>query len=137
MRISDWSSDVCSSDLRLDPAGRGQVGAQASIAIGGIAIIVGRDEPAGAEVQREPPRHQAELAALAQRLLYVARDIGLDQLHRVDPIGGDRRAGVRAIAPAVDQFRDRTSAVSGTSVSVRVALGGRRLFKTTNNPHTY
>src|SRR3546814_1000486 len=29
MRISDWSSDVCSSDLRPAPAGRGQVQAKA------------------------------------------------------------------------------------------------------------
>src|SRR3546814_17685539 len=75
MRISDWSSDVCSADLdEISGAGRAQPG---------------------------------ELFG-----------------------SGDRRwrRGAVAIALAVGT-KDRKSVVSGKGVSVRVALGGRRLIK--------
>src|SRR3546814_19820720 len=84
MRISDWSSDVCSSDLAERPAGqRGGVGPRAV------------DRP-----QDRPP------ARAPQRL----------------PLGDrhGRHAGARG---------DRKSVVQGKSVSVRVALGGRRIIK--------
>src|SRR3546814_10997780 len=93
MRISDWSSDVCSSDLRgghfadLVPATPGR----------DLGSLVAGGEPAhGGGHRRDRPG-----------------DAAADQ---------DRR-------PGADQQRDRTSVVSGKSVSVRVEHGGRRIIK--------
>src|SRR3546814_18271630 len=75
MRISDWSSDVCSSDLRAS------------------GLLEGR-------VARVPEGRRRGPADLHPGLA-----------------GGEPGA-------------DRKSVVSGTSVSVRVDLGGRRIIKT-------
>src|SRR3546814_15490024 len=90
MRISDWSSDVCSSDLKgVDAAVAEQVDAHLP----------------GLETRRDEQRvHHV----LKQRLgLGIAQD-------RLRHRGAHRQ--------------DRKSVVSGKSVSVRVALGGRRII---------
>src|SRR3546814_11023311 len=51
MRISDWSSDVCSSDLLASPAGAVAVsvaGAVAVVAGAGVAVVVAAGASAGA-----------------------------------------------------------------------------------------
>src|SRR3546814_17863055 len=86
MRISDWSSDVCSSDLCvLDEgfASRHRAGEHAALAVHQLGRRIGDD--IGAEFERTLER------------------------------GGDRK-----------------SVVKGTSVSVRVDLGGRRIIKKKN-----
>src|SRR3546814_18386216 len=101
MRISDWSSDVCSSDLCLNfehirppPAcGRGQ---------GWAATLQGAT----------PLRVASKLATLAAP---PARRGDVRSLSRRRP------------EPGPD--RDRKSVVEGKSVSVRVDLGGSRLIK--------
>src|SRR3546814_11675511 len=87
MRISDWSSDVCSSDLGRPGARRRHLGARA---------------PAGAAQLRRLGAAQGLQPAVQPRLAGVRE-------------GG--RPG------------DRKSVVKGTSVSVRVDLGGRRILK--------
>src|SRR3546814_11788907 len=98
MRISDWSSDVCSSDLH-------------------------RDRIAGAVVD---DNHR--LGARQHRELFLGgerTDATIDQrdLAEQAQVGhtGHRRNHAEA--------GDRKSVVSGKSVSVRVALGGRRIIK--------
>src|SRR3546814_14922687 len=86
MRIIDWSSDVCSSDLISPRDG-----------------LVGR----------------AEADLVGRRWEMAALDAMVERT-----IGG--RGGV------VNVVGDRKSVVSGTSVSVRVDLGGRRLLKKNN-----
>src|SRR3546814_12899464 len=111
MRISDWSSDVCSSDL-AGAAGRGAGGQQ--IIDGGL-----RDEgPAQGAVEC------AHGLGVAQRLDAVAA-----------PRTGERHPGADALrqVPAAllarnPQPGDRKSVVEGKSVSVRVDLGGRRII---------
>src|SRR3546814_13425333 len=101
MRISDWSSDVCSSDLPGDvDFGRG----------------LGEGEVAGAETHFE--------IALEER----AHELGQGALE----VG---EAGVLVDQQAFDlvEHRDRKSVVSGKSVSVRVALGGRSIIKKNTN----
>src|SRR3546814_20569400 len=101
MRISDWSSDMCSSDLlRPDDNFARETYLNASDQ---LAVI--RD---GWELtERVPLRHETE-----------------------------PRAVLSVLAPSLQIMtggyatRDRQSVVSGTSVCVRVALGGRRTFKT-------
>src|SRR3546814_16165110 len=86
MRISDWSSDVCSSDL--------------------IVII--------AFVTRE------QLAEHVDERVHYFVTLGV--------------AGMVLVALRPHLFViDRKSVVSGKSVSVRVALGGRRIIKTKHN----
>src|SRR3546814_19761928 len=56
MRISDWSSDVCSSDLLLAQGvgDQGQVDAQAQVAAeGGLAVVPPAEDAAGVVVQAE------------------------------------------------------------------------------------
>src|SRR3546814_6468494 len=90
MRISDWSSDVCSSDLRLgiddtvavadrDACGRG----------GGLHILLGfEDDRLGLLILAKP-----EITRMAQRAL--ARHLGIgdfgDEL-RLDPVRPDRKS---------------------------------------------
>src|SRR3546814_5488744 len=54
MRISDWSSDVCSSDLAQGVGDQGQVDAQARVAgEGGLAVVPPAEDAAGVVVQAE------------------------------------------------------------------------------------
>src|SRR3546814_15295227 len=92
MRISDWSSDVCSSDLTLRRL---------------PGLSVANDQGEG---------RYLTVRGVSPDLLNVTLN------------------GQTAAAPAPDsrQVKDRKSVVSGRSVSVRVDLGGRRLYK---QPH--
>src|SRR3546814_11835635 len=102
MRISDWSSDVCSSDL-----------------VEGEDGDHGADRDIFAAVAASDPVVEGSGAAL---------DLGERQR-------GERR--VAALPQAMQVFvvghaaEDRKSGVWGKSVSVRVALGGRRIVKKT------
>src|SRR3546814_20499887 len=99
MRISDWSSDVCSSDLVADAAVDDHVvEAEIDGAIGGDAAA----DPGIASTvpQADTPQEQQ-----------------------------DRRDGEDYRIPVVRLERDRKSVVEGKSVSDRVDLGGRRIIK--------
>src|SRR3546814_20270020 len=135
MRISDWSSDVCSSDLTG----------------GGTRRFAGgtlSHAPAAKQKPRRPAvRGRTCTIALALRRLFY---LGERTFFRKWP---GRRAGLPlganvprqrpsadassfisppgAVPPASNLHRgsDRKSVVSGKSVSVRVDLGGRRSIK--------
>src|SRR3546814_16862994 len=96
MRISDWSSDVCSSDLlqMLD-------GARA------VLRPIGRDRPRSA--RSDPGQHGRRCS-------------GEHDLRSMAPAPGQR-------GEHGDRRGDRTSVVSGKSVSVRVDLCGRRTIQ--------
>src|SRR3546814_18663916 len=103
MRISDWSSDVCSSDL------------VAGFDVGGNLRV----DLVGAQERPVHDRHHAGGGA-------VHRAAGVQLL---EVAGGEpRRLGERARGGG-----DRKSVVSGKSVSVRVDLGGSRIIKKKNN----
>src|SRR3546814_19665482 len=103
MRISDWSSDVCSSDL---------------LAI--VAVVA--YQVFGRYVLNDTPTWAESLALVL--VLYVTmlgaavgvRDAGHIGLESV-------------LAMLLPQRQDRKSVVEGKSVSVRVDLGGRRIIK--------
>src|SRR3546814_12397365 len=101
MRISDWSSDVCSSDLArwgMETMGR---------------------------TRKAPPRdHQA-----VQRPLYAAPAVGRCQ--RRPARTGMRHWLCNAVPqrPAFALPTDRKSVVEGKRVSVRVDPGGSRIIK--------
>src|SRR3546814_13500909 len=103
MRISDWSSDVCSSDLRLAQTlfrVAAFLGPFRSKRVGGFDIL--REV---AFLPFEPlDRHGADAIALGD-------DVDRAQIPALDTVGGARK-----------------SVVEGTGVSVRVGLGGRRIL---------
>src|SRR3546814_12077855 len=108
MRISDWSSDVCSSDL-------------ASMSTEGPRVFLVAGEPSG-DALAAPL-----IAALRQEL-----GPGLE----IAGIGGERLAaeGLRSRFPMDDvtlmgmvEVLDGTSGVYGRSLSVRVDRGGSRI----------
>src|SRR3546814_11109033 len=112
MRISDWSSDVCSSDLRHGTQGHQpcllclrRLGGGGSRAENGAAVFR-RDRPAAAQAFHRPP---AELSRQHGRR-------------------AQRRRQCLA-APALRADADGKSVGKGKRVSVLVNLGGGRIIK--------
>src|SRR3546814_20680701 len=103
MRISDWSSDVCSSDLSPDERAL-YLAAALGPGVSGTAL-----------------RHGADL-------IQTNRRVGLafeSAVREADNLGAARRID----SPSGTARQDRKSGVTGKSVSVRVGLGGRRNIK--------
>src|SRR3546814_13175358 len=133
MRISDWSSDVCSSDLSPPRKGRRK---PLIIFVGAIgrAIIPPREGRPVAALQRalQPPRldeahERLQLVAFGLRLLPRERP-GRNCAADLPVLAEDLEA---AIAGRHERRVDRKSVVSGKSVTVRVDLGGGRFLKKT------
>src|SRR3546814_18280443 len=74
MRISDWSSDVCSSDLTLDPRGDGDRGA-----------IVNTASVAAEDGQIGQAAYSASKGGVVGMTLPIARDLGSEKI-RVNTI---------------------------------------------------
>src|SRR3546814_12473105 len=111
MRISDWSSDVCSSDLLTASAGN--------------RIDVLADDSGGAgqglqEVQRGAFASPQRACRTTQ---HVQRLIG-DDAFAFCPLPADRDLRIQ---------RDRKSVVLGKGVSGRVKLGDRRIIQKKKN----
>src|SRR3546814_14529245 len=104
MRISDWSSDVCSSDLR-----REDIDQLTPLALAELHLDVGHGE-------------EGVVAAAAQALTGVELGAALAHEDGASGVGG-AVAGRHAEALCCG---DRTHDVVGKSVSVRVDLGGSR-----------
>src|SRR3546814_20203762 len=113
MRISDWSSDVCSSDLSTLLC---HVWLAYSTAKG-MRPTHGKNSFRYCWLR--PGRHLAR---------HQWRPCGGGELHA----GADRPP---ALLSRRDQATDRKSVVSGKGVSVRVDLGGRRIIKKKNIQH--
>src|SRR3546814_19611609 len=109
MRISDWSSDVCSSDLAETLHRPGAA-------------------PGLYPVQSVPAR-PLQLPVLRQPARADFRSCHAALARRPDPLG-QRGRRLRALP-------DRKSVVSGKSVSVRVDPGGRRIIKKQTNKTNY
>src|SRR3546814_16355352 len=115
MRISDWSSDVCSSDLR--------------VILDTNILLSGLISPGGVPAQLIE-------AWLDRKFILVSHALQLDELREVS-----RREKIRSLIRPSEAGRlinkisavDRKSVVSGKSVSVRVDLSVRRIIKTKNN----
>src|SRR3546814_12903172 len=116
MRISDWSSDVCSSDLAQRRLGDQFRFAGEDL----VAVALGR-----------------QLRELLVEFQIVSDDGGNRRRHGlVDVARIERRAQLLLGFPAAQEgdapraaVTDRKSVVSGKSVSVRVDLGGRVIIK--------
>src|SRR3546814_14707631 len=115
MRISDWSSDVCSSDLRK---GFGNLGP--------CYTAASDDDFLTARGRLRFGR------SFSSRSLFLRRRV-LRNDHSNQRCGGENLlpvAKICAVRHAMSPvFEDRKSVVSGKSVSVRVDLGVRRIIK--------
>src|SRR3546814_11164125 len=108
MRISDWSSDVCSSDL---------------------ARVQDRQiMPRPRHLTWEESGCYTLTLATAYRMLFGHRPHNLRPGHNVLVWGASGGLGSMVIQ-LIATAGDRTSAVSGKSVSVRVDLGSRRILQ--------
>src|SRR3546814_17269684 len=108
MRISDWSSDVCSSDLieaeaLEQPQGAGGETVAADLVAGERGLVHDGDAPPGARQRDRRSRTRRSTT------------------HDGDVAGVRRRHQPKIPAPG-----DRKSVLSGKSVSVRGDFGGRR-----------
>src|SRR3546814_14005685 len=128
MRSSDWSSDVCSSDLYSLSDGRD--GLRALLAAPGpqpTAVIGGNDLLAiGVMLEAQ----QSGLSVPDD--LSVAGFDDIELAANFAPALTTVHVPVEEICALAGDYLDRKSGVSGTSVSVRVDPGGRRLIKKKN-----
>src|SRR3546814_17529627 len=113
MRISDWSSDVCSSDLLDNVAARLLLDWDASDSLRFSFNLNGwrdQNDPTAPQYTKAVPQN---------------------------PPGSAGPGGVvPANLPAFIYPPERQSVVSGKSVAVRVDLGGRRIIKIIKDTHS-
>src|SRR3546814_15870377 len=124
MRISDWSSDVCSSDLRAPmPADRGQGRdyARAVERASRSAEAVLQARASGAPVL-EHQRQALQRATQALEQIRPGASRGLSAAMQRDP-------ALLREAAAGRSGQGRKDVVEGKSVSVRVYIGGRRILQ--------
>src|SRR3546814_19118768 len=114
MRISDWSSDVCSSDL----------GQRDSVVEEREREIL-PCEPACPERDLKRKRHRREAVTEEDKVRRAAPHVGSARRRHRDVGGRNRR---RVVEPL-----DQKSVVLGEGVTVRVNLGSRRLIKKNRN----
>src|SRR3546814_16144934 len=107
MRISDWSSDVCSSDLKLRVA-------QAEL-----------------DRMRSDAQFFAEqIAQIEQRANWLRAILPRDrQLAALREQADEIRDAIASAEASISNMQDRKSGVAGKRVSVRVDTGGRRILK--------
>src|SRR3546814_15373533 len=110
MRINDWSSDVCSSDL--DMTFGKAVHAE-------LADDLRRQPGADRAVRVADGVGELHLLAALEHGLRVADHVGVEAVRHFVAEGVERE--------------DRKSVVLGKSGSVRVDLGGRRILKKKKN----
>src|SRR3546814_13405631 len=122
MRISDWSSDVCSSDLLASQ--RDRVGLpRHPVALPGLRDRTG-DRAVPAAVR--PLRHLGmDPARRAKGVMDVPPGAGPAEAGEVQLVGRDALGQV----PGIVDHADRKSGVEGKGGTVRVDRGGRRLLK--------
>src|SRR3546814_17817177 len=125
MRISDWSSDVCSSDLQLPTTAPGTLSAR----------------PPGPLVARLPRRRrQVPIRLQHDHPLCLRSSISAripERRFPRSPYPSSTRPVARPLRPSHPQTTDPKRVVTATSVSLRVDPGGRRIIKKKQLPlHT-
>src|SRR3546814_13821553 len=120
MRISDWSSDVCSSDLSK------QAGVHQTRAV----FVAQRTDQQTAE-DRHGDRSDRDIG----ELLLAQPEFALDHRHQrgdgkpCKKADEEREPAEMKCAQQRRAQTDRKSVVEGTRLSVRVGHGGRRIIK--------
>src|SRR3546814_14603479 len=130
MRISDWSSDVCSSDLKVGSiftSSGTQHGGQESTILGSIPVLLHH----GMIIVGLPytAQGQMRLDEITGGSPYGASTIAAPDRSRQPSTNELELASLQGKFVADVARKDRKSVVEGKSVSVRVDLGGRRIIK--------
>src|SRR3546814_20351224 len=125
MRISDWSSDVCSSDLRVSTATVDRVlNRRASVRDSTVQQVL----KAAAELDYLPEKNLR--TALNPKPMRISFLLPKGTNRFINMMGDTIHYSQDNWAPLNVQSREeRKSVGKGKSVSVRVALGGRRWIK--------
>src|SRR3546814_18591893 len=119
MRISDWSSDVCSSDLPRRPFSPGRLG----LSQRGLGIDVG----GGRQVRRTVGENEGHpLAGRDGELTDTPEAFAVERNRAVQH---DHVRSRHRLEAAIVKAADRKSVGLGKSVSVRVDTGGHRTLK--------
>src|SRR3546814_14842236 len=88
MRISDWSSDVCSSDLILVPG----VDDALQAIINAVQITRDRQAPAGAAVRENRRRgHEPEARDIIINALRMGGILGIGRCHEHEQVRSEER----------------------------------------------
>src|SRR3546814_18742753 len=133
MRISDWSSDVCSSDLRLVHRLARILQRRIGVTHGGGTI----DAQAGLGRADDDAVDQRQISAATQQhgrsVITRVRTLDMGEVSHLQILARQRIlarvAGGRRTVGVGFEEGDRKRVVEGKSVSVRVDLGGRRIIK--------
>src|SRR3546814_20494497 len=128
MRISDWSSDVCSSDLII-PEEDLPVRVVGRLVLDRVVDnFFAETEQVAFCTQNVPPGIDFSNDPLLQGRNFSYLDTQIKRL------GSPNFPHIPINPPKcpMAHFQDRTSVVAGKRVSVRVALGGSRLIQTKN-----
>src|SRR3546814_15617809 len=109
MRISDWSSDVCSSDLH-------EILDKATVPVVTIAVLI------------------MAFFGLKQSSIFSGEEVwsGAVTPNQPESPATHEKKEINLLFFSPE---DRTTVVSGKRVSVRVDLGGRRIIKKTTKQH--
>src|SRR3546814_19381618 len=130
MRISDWSSDVCSSDLaairaRLASELRDLTDEDRSVALS-LCALVAQDAELRAPIQEMMRRRIARvLETSSQPRGALLAFLAIEGLMALEWLGLHRW-------PTEERGADRKRVVEGKGVSVRGVLGGRRIINKKN-----
>src|SRR3546814_19329809 len=132
MRISDWSSDVCSSDLLVFPLGtEGLMLAFVAMAVAAAIILFWPSAP-------DPTPETLMKTDLAELPLRIEE--WLERQRAALPAPAARLVDGIALTlaeltpqPPTLDHRHRTRVLYGKSVAVRVVLGGGRILKKKQN----
>src|SRR3546814_16909080 len=124
MRISDWSSDVCSSDLNID----------AAILEGDVALLVARPDDDHFRADRRPRIKMPDI--LVHHADATGRHVVSDCPGLVRAVDAEDRVAATLVEihgagaeRVVDGAFDRKSDVTVKYESVRVDIGSRRIIK--------
>src|SRR3546814_19154474 len=125
MRISDWSSDVCSSDLKSVPTFSHE-------ALEARAVDLLERQRIEIDARHAAQVDRADLAAiwplaLGEGLRAAGGAEAVRDRVLVEVIIGQRVLARGQREAVGGRERDRTSVVEGRSVTVRVNIGGRRI----------
>src|SRR3546814_11221980 len=121
MRISDWSSDVCSSDLMHDKAD-----AAARLERQVAEQRTAMEQAARAERQQLADQFEREVMSIVEAVQESAQTLhgnAATMSHEIEAVHG------KADSVAAAAHQDRESVGMGKSVSGSCELGGRRFNK--------
>src|SRR3546814_20738115 len=127
MRISDWSSDVCSSDLN-----QGSVDGQTTqgVSAGPLELpVFFTAEPQDNDDSESITKVTLALEGAPEGAAFVSGGEAIEE-GAVIAGGTARFVDGKQVLTFEPGVADRKRVVEGKSVSVRVALGGRRILQT-------